>query len=222
MTSEISAEILEAIAQKTDENSSLVTIKPPQKLPAPPPNSSNRKSLRPNLRVDPTTKGERPLSKIIDKSPMSGGPKYLERPVSKLMKSPHPEEATITLATKSQPFDPVKAERVISEDDPEEEDRNISVHRLHQFNTPFKNYNVLLVPLNAMFDMRAIEMTISHRFGRNNTTNHPAFKGFGTLVVSRNHVDMFERDGKVCLPTQNRSSSRISEVIVELSETMQG
>ncbi|KAJ3320207.1 hypothetical protein HDV06_005451 [Boothiomyces sp. JEL0866] len=60
-----------------------------------------------------------------------------------------------------------------------------------------QTFHVIMIPLNGMFDMQAIDLKDSHRFGRNNTTNHPAFKGFGTLVVSRNHVDIFEKDGKV-------------------------
>ncbi|KAJ3310973.1 hypothetical protein HDV04_004490 [Boothiomyces sp. JEL0838] len=60
-----------------------------------------------------------------------------------------------------------------------------------------QTFHVVMIPLNGMFDMQSIDLKESHRFGRNNTTNHPAFKGFGTLVVSRNHVDIFEREGKV-------------------------
>ncbi|KAJ3270174.1 hypothetical protein HDV01_000509 [Terramyces sp. JEL0728] len=60
-------------------------------------------------------------------------------------------------------------------------------------------FHLIMIPLNGMFDMQAIDLKESHRFGRNNTTNHPAFKGFGTLVVSRNHVDVFEREGKVAV-----------------------
>jgi hypothetical protein len=172
-----------------------VTIKPPTK-PIPPTVKpagapANRKSLRP-VREDANGKNERPISKIG-----ASGPKYFARPTSRIINPSQTEDANITIASKSQPFDPAKAESIIAEDVAESENLNNMIHRMHQFSTPFKNYNVLLVPLNAMFDMRAIEMTVSHRFGRNNTTNHPAFKGFGTLVVSRNHVDMFERDGKV-------------------------
>jgi hypothetical protein len=174
-----------------------MTIKPPPKqinqIKQGGPAAANRKSLRP-LREESNGKNERPISKI---GASASSPKYLALPTSRIINTSPIEDASVTIASKGQPFDPAKAESTIAEDEAESENLNNTIHRMHQFNTPFKNYNVLLVPLNAMFDMRAIEMTVSHRFGRNNTTNHPAFKGFGTLVVSRNHVDMIEKDGKV-------------------------
>ncbi|KAJ2994738.1 hypothetical protein HDV02_001350 [Globomyces sp. JEL0801] len=59
------------------------------------------------------------------------------------------------------------------------------------------SFQLLLIPLNGMFDIKVLDLSIPNRMGRNNTTNHPAFKAFGTLVVSRNHIDIFARNEKV-------------------------
>jgi FHA domain len=60
-------------------------------------------------------------------------------------------------------------------------------------------FQVIFVPLNAMSDIYAyiVEPTTSIRLGRNNLNGHKRFKAFGTLVVSRNHLDISLKDGKV-------------------------
>ena len=62
---------------------------------------------------------------------------------------------------------------------------------------------LLILPLNAMFDSQSINMTSPVRFGRNNTTEHKSFLAFSTLVVSRNHADIIARDGDVMFPLLN-------------------
>lgn len=53
-------------------------------------------------------------------------------------------------------------------------------------------YQVIFIPLNAMSDVfcYSLDETTSIRLGRNNLNGHKKFKAFGTLVVSRNHMDM--------------------------------
>lgn len=68
---------------------------------------------------------------------------------------------------------------------------------LHRWAKPKTFTQLLLVPLNAMFDLKSLELTKTHRFGRNNSTEHPAFQGFGSLVISRNHLDIFLKDNRV-------------------------
>lgn len=56
---------------------------------------------------------------------------------------------------------------------------------------------VLFIPLNGLFNIFAGNMSNSYRFGRNNYTNHPNFLMLPTLVVSRNHMEIFTIDGQV-------------------------
>ena len=79
--------------------------------------------------------------------------------------------------------------------------KTISMQTLNTWMVPQKQTQLLMIPLNAMFDIQALDMTETHRFGRNNTTNHPYFKGFPTLVVSRNHADFWEKRKKVIFST---------------------
>ncbi|KAL5037903.1 hypothetical protein RTP6_005268 [Batrachochytrium dendrobatidis] len=60
-----------------------------------------------------------------------------------------------------------------------------------------ESMRLLLIPLNGMLELTMINLSMPNRFGRNNSTEHPHFKAFGTLVVSRNHMELFERDGHV-------------------------
>ena len=112
-------------------------------------------------------------------------------------KSLHVSELMTVLA-QSKPYDPFSS-IVMAEDDfkLEESQNYISAARLSPWMQPQKTLHLLLIPLNAMFDMKALDMSVHHRFGRNNTSNHPYFKGFGTLVVSRNHINLFGKNGKI-------------------------
>lgn len=92
------------------------------------------------------------------------------------------------------PFDPTVP---TPEESKEPLKRTISMQTLNVWMAPQKHTQILMIPLNAMFDIQALNMTEAHRFGRNNTTNHPYFKGFPTLVVSRNHADFWEKRKKV-------------------------
>jgi hypothetical protein len=56
---------------------------------------------------------------------------------------------------------------------------------------------VLFIPLNGLFNIFAGNMSSSYRFGRNNYTNHPNFLMLPSLVVSRNHMEIFTIDGQV-------------------------
>nr|KAJ3417946.1 hypothetical protein HK105_000563 [Polyrhizophydium stewartii] len=58
-------------------------------------------------------------------------------------------------------------------------------------------FRVLIVPLNGMIETCMLDLSTPTRFGRNNSTGHPNFRAFSTLVVSRNHMEIFEHEGKV-------------------------
>lgn len=115
-------------------------------------------------------------------------------------KRPHKAKVEAEIGTfmvPSRPYDPSSSRDAVVHEDFDDAQSFMPATRLQPWMNPSFNLRLLLVPLNAMFDMQALDMTISHRFGRNNTSNHSAFQGFSTLVVSRNHVDLFERGGKV-------------------------
>jgi hypothetical protein len=101
---------------------------------------------------------------------------------------------TQTFHMSSKVFDPTSSAAAYIDD---KEQSTITLGRLNSFNNRSKYLQLLMIPLNGMFDMRILDLSQPHRFGRNNTTNHPCFKAFGTLVVSRNHLDIFAKDGKV-------------------------
>lgn len=56
---------------------------------------------------------------------------------------------------------------------------------------------VILIPLNGMFDLCYLNLSKPNMLGRSNTQKHARFKVFLTQVVSRSHVEMWEEDGKV-------------------------
>lgn len=62
-----------------------------------------------------------------------------------------------------------------------------------------KEHQIIFIPLNAMCDVfcYTLNSTNSIRLGRNNLNGHKKFKAFGTLVVSRNHMEVKLRDDKV-------------------------
>jgi hypothetical protein len=124
------------------------------------------------------------LSNIISQSKI---------PPPKLRKRDYVSD-TQTFHVTSKVFDPTSSAAAYMDD---KEQSTISLGRLNSFNNRSKNLQLLMIPLNGMFDMRLLDLSQPHRFGRNNTTNHPCFKAFGTLVVSRNHLDIFARDSKV-------------------------
>lgn len=75
-------------------------------------------------------------------------------------------------------------------------------------------YQLVFVPLNAMSDIFVYSLDTSKaiRLGRNNTTGHKRFKPFGTLVVSRNHLDIFFKNGRVNNLITSRCTSKTAEV----------
>ncbi|KAJ3129164.1 hypothetical protein HK098_002405 [Nowakowskiella sp. JEL0407] len=56
---------------------------------------------------------------------------------------------------------------------------------------------ITLVPLNSSFETITFSLTEVYRLGRNNTQNYPAFHTFSSRVVSKNHCEMYEREGRV-------------------------
>jgi hypothetical protein len=79
----------------------------------------------------------------------------------------------------------------------ETKDRTPSLQNLNPWMIPQKFTQILMIPLNAMFDIQSLAMTETQRFGRNNTADHPHFTGFPTLVVSRNHAEFWMKKNKV-------------------------
>ena len=63
---------------------------------------------------------------------------------------------------------------------------------------PVKNqHQIMLVPLNGMFDLCVYTLNAPLRMGRNNTDGIPVFKTFPSLVVSRNHLEISIEDKQV-------------------------
>jgi len=56
---------------------------------------------------------------------------------------------------------------------------------------------VILIPLNGMFDLCYLNVSQVNRLGRSNNTNHPSFMTFNSQVVSRNHCEIWDDDGRV-------------------------
>jgi len=102
-----------------------------------------------------------------------------------------------TLVKSAFQFDPNPNPENEMENFDHDSEKYIKASVLQQWNHIFNTCHLLLIPLNGMFDMKALDLEIPNRFGRNNTSNHPAFKGFGSLCVSRNHLDIFEKNGSV-------------------------
>lgn len=105
-----------------------------------------------------------------------------------------------TFMVPSRLHDPSSSRDVHLPDDPNEYHPAISTSSLLPWKTPMSTIQVLLVPLNAMFDMEALDMSFEHRMGRglgNNSDGYEGFMGFATLVVSRKHLDLFQRDGSI-------------------------
>ncbi|KAH6571462.1 hypothetical protein BASA60_007174 [Batrachochytrium salamandrivorans] len=67
------------------------------------------------------------------------------------------------------------------------------------FDVDNDSIRMLIIPLNAMMDVCVIDISEPNQFGRNNSTGHPHFRAFGTLVVSRNHMEIYESDNHVYL-----------------------
>ncbi|KAI8809008.1 hypothetical protein BJ742DRAFT_771462 [Cladochytrium replicatum] len=56
---------------------------------------------------------------------------------------------------------------------------------------------IILIPLNGMFDLCYLNLGSHNRIGRSNTENHERFKAFPSQVVSRNHMEVWEENDKV-------------------------
>ncbi|KAI8854255.1 hypothetical protein BC829DRAFT_359742 [Chytridium lagenaria] len=48
-----------------------------------------------------------------------------------------------------------------------------------------------------MFPLVAVDLSDVTRFGRSNTRRHPFFKTFDSQVVSRNHLEIWNENGKI-------------------------
>jgi hypothetical protein len=75
--------------------------------------------------------------------------------------------------------------------------RKIGSYELRSVEAPTNYLRALFIPLNGLFNMFATDLSNSCRFGRNNSTDHGNFVAFPSLVVSRNHTDIFIRDKEV-------------------------
>ncbi|KAJ3090219.1 hypothetical protein HK102_004380 [Quaeritorhiza haematococci] len=65
---------------------------------------------------------------------------------------------------------------------------------------------LILIPLNGMFDLCYLTLAHVNKFGRSNIHKYAHFKAFLTQVVSRSHMEIWEEDSKV-LVRDNGSSS---------------
>lgn len=60
-----------------------------------------------------------------------------------------------------------------------------------------ESFQVILIPLNGMFDTGYLNLTIPNRLGRHNGTNYPRFLAFPSQVVSRNHMEIWSDKARV-------------------------
>jgi len=58
---------------------------------------------------------------------------------------------------------------------------------------------MVLVPLNNMFEICTIDLNEPIEFGRSNVNNFDNFMIFRSLVISRTHARIWSEDGKVCI-----------------------
>lgn len=77
--------------------------------------------------------------------------------------------------------------------------RKIGAYELRSVEAPTNFVRLLCIPLNGLFNMFAIDISNSCRFGRNNSTEHGNFVAFPSLVVSRNHTDIVTIDEQVLI-----------------------
>ncbi|KAJ3342765.1 hypothetical protein HDU91_000489, partial [Kappamyces sp. JEL0680] len=183
------------LASNTDLTSPEMARMTPDNVSTP---VNDQKILSPATKLAPTSPNPGVLNRAVKKAAEKERKAAAEERKGTVKKNNGVSELMTVLNT-SRPYDPTTSVQAAAIAGSEDVGDNsfISTTRLGPWMKPHKTFHLLLIPLNAMFDMRAIDMSVSHRFGRNNTTNHPSFKGFGTLVVSRNHVDLFESGGKI-------------------------
>ncbi|KAI8904483.1 hypothetical protein EDD86DRAFT_80371 [Gorgonomyces haynaldii] len=133
-------------------------------------------------------------------------PKIPEPPVTKtvaFVRDSQPEQKgdpTATVFPATSIFDPDHGDysNVINEKDLEQPPVVSGIDILAVELCPVKNeFQILMIPLNAMFDFCVYSLGKPLRLGRNNTEGRPNFKAYGTLVVSRNHAEIYVNDGMV-------------------------
>ncbi|KAJ3190961.1 hypothetical protein HK101_008207 [Irineochytrium annulatum] len=75
---------------------------------------------------------------------------------------------------------------------------------------------VVLIPINGMFELCTLDLKGPTSFGRSNTRKNINFKAFESQVVSRNHMEIWEDGGKVYIRDMGsnggtyRNGSRLS------------